>query len=124
MQQTQYPWCHSFLICTLYSETALDAVTDNTGPFAGLEQQRRNVGADLVVLMRPYVGDQICGIAWVGGYGTYSGHSYGDMSGSDRWGYSHVSVDCPEYVLGHELGLDETGSHGLGNRRLRRQHGV
>ncbi|MBW2395536.1 MAG: hypothetical protein JRG95_14845, partial [Deltaproteobacteria bacterium] len=51
------------------SNAALDALTQNSGVFSGLETKRSQVGADLVVLMRPYVGDGICGIAWLGGYG-------------------------------------------------------
>lgn len=95
-----------------HSTTALDDLTYNKGVFTGLETQRTQVGADLVVLMRPYVGDGICGIAWVGGYGTN-----GNLSVSRRWGYSHVSIDCSDEVLPHELG------HNMGLLHSRRQDG-
>lgn len=94
------------------SGTALDDVTMNRGVFAGVESLRAQVGADLVVLLRPYVGDGICGVAWVGGY-----HSGGNLVSSQRWAYSHVSVDCSDYVLGHEVG------HNFGLSHSRRQDG-
>jgi len=94
------------------SNAALDALTQNSGVFSGLETKRSQVGADLVVLMRPYVGDGICGIAWLGGYGQN-----GDFSRSRRYGYSHVSIDCGDEVLGHELG------HNMGLSHSRRQDG-
>ncbi|GLX80251.1 hypothetical protein tinsulaeT_35910 [Thalassotalea insulae] len=70
---------------------------------------RFKVKADLVVMMRPYVGDGICGIAYV------SGNGHGDMSGSWISAYSHVSIDCSDYVLAHELG------HNMGLMHSRRQ---
>ncbi|MCP5057019.1 MAG: hypothetical protein GY937_09885 [bacterium] len=97
---------------TAGSDAALDALTQNSGVFSGIEAKRTQVGADLVVLMRPYVGDGICGVAWLGGYGQN-----GDFSRSRRHGYSHVSIDCSDEVLPHELG------HNMGLSHSRRQNG-
>jgi hypothetical protein len=97
---------------TAHSHDALDAVTNNLGVFAGVEALRTTHGADLVVLLRPYTGDRICGVAWVGGY-----HSSGNLSFSRRYGYSHVSIDCSTTTLAHELG------HNMGLTHSRRQDG-
>ncbi len=94
------------------SGTALDDFTANRGVFSGVEQLRNQYGADMAVFLRPYAGDGICGIAWVGGY-----KRNGNLNGSNRYAYSHVSVDCSDYVLGHELG------HNLGLSHSRRQDG-
>lgn len=91
---------------------ALRAVTRNEGVFADVEALRDLHGADLVVLLRPYAGDGICGVAWLLGYQTD-----GDLSGYRRYAYSHVSVDCSPYVLSHELG------HNMGLLHSRRQDG-
>lgn len=91
---------------------ALRAVTRNEGVFADIEALRDLHGADLVVLLRPYAGDGICGVAWLLGYQTN-----GDLSGYQRYAYSHVSVDCSPYVLSHELG------HNMGLLHSRRQDG-
>jgi hypothetical protein len=97
---------------TASSDRALDDVTYNRGPFAGLEAQRARRGADLVVLLRPYANDGVCGVAWIGGYDTQ-----GDLRGSARYAYSHVSADCGDDVLPHEIG------HNLGLTHSRRQDG-
>ena len=95
------------------SGTALDDFTMNRGVFAGTEELRTRFGADLAVLLRPYNDDGTCGFAWIGGHGTN-----GDLASSDRYAYSHVAVDCSDYVLGHELG------HNLGLTHSRRQDGT
>ncbi len=97
---------------TISSDAALDQVTMNQGVFQGVDAQRSQVGADLVVLLRPYVGDGVCGVAWVGGY-----LANGNFSRSRRYGYSHVSIDCSDVVLPHELG------HNMGLTHSRRQDG-
>jgi hypothetical protein len=94
------------------SGDALDAISDGDGVFAGVAAKRNQVGADLVVLMRPYLNDGTCGVAWLGGY-----RANGDFSRSRGSGYSHVSIDCSDATFGHELG------HNMGLSHSRRQNG-
>jgi len=98
---------------TVDSNTALSDVTSNNGSFAHVEAARATHGADMVVLLRPYVGDGICGIAWVNGVGTG-----GNLAGWQRWTYSHTAIDCGDLTLPHELG------HNLGLKHSRRQDGT
>jgi len=103
---------------TANSERALNAITFATDQFVGdpafvgVEALRRQVGADLVILMRPYVDDGICGVAWIGGR---PGGSFASPQEKD-YAYSHVSIDCSDYVLAHELG------HNMGLVHSRRQN--
>jgi hypothetical protein len=97
---------------TVDSGTALRDFTYNRGLFADVESDRTTHGADMVVLMRPYLGDGNCGIAWVNGSGNG-----GDLTGWQRWAYSHVSIDCGDLTLPHELG------HNMGLLHSRRQDG-
>lgn len=61
---------------------------------------RDTYGADLVVFMRPYSGDGICGIAWMLGR-----HTNGNFSAYHAsMAFSHVSINCSDYVMAHELG--------------------
>lgn len=91
------------------SSTALDDLTDGSlQPQAG--QLRDQYGADLTTLMRPYARDGLCGVAWVGGYRR------GGLSSWDAdYAYSHVTIDCSDDTLGHELG------HNMGLAHSRRQ---
>jgi hypothetical protein len=92
-------------------QTALPTFQKNQAPFTGVEAARTAAGADLAVLMRPYVGDGIAGLAYVGGIGTQ-----GNLSGYKSWMYSHVSINTMDYVLAHELG------HNMGLVHSRRQN--
>jgi len=92
------------------SEDALDAITFNSDKaFESIDVQRFESGADMVVLLRPYVnGDNACGIAW-------GNHSILD---SIEYMYSHTSIDCGDYVNAHELG------HNMGLAHSRAQEEV
>jgi hypothetical protein len=91
------------------SSRALDDLTDGSlHPQAA--QLRDQYGADLTTLMRPYARDGLCGIAWVGGY-RRGGLSPGDAD----YAYSHVTIDCSDDTLPHELG------HNMGLAHSRRQ---
>jgi len=100
-----------------YSDSARssDALEDLSFGGAPLHQLaaslREQYGADLTTLMRPYANDGSCGIAWLGGPG-----SGGVLRSWDAdYAYSHVSIDCSDYVLAHELG------HNMGLGHSRRQ---
>ncbi|CAA6806867.1 MAG: Unknown protein [uncultured Sulfurovum sp.] len=56
-----------------------------------IQALRNKVGADEVVIYRPYSNDGLCGLAYYNpGYEAYA--------------YAHVSIDCAAYVTGHEVG--------------------
>ncbi|MCK6445412.1 MAG: FG-GAP-like repeat-containing protein [Planctomycetes bacterium] len=84
---------------TVNTQTALSAIQKKLAPFGSIETTRTQLGADMVVLMRPYCGDGIAGLAYVGGVGTQ-----GNLSGYKPWMYSHVAINTSDYVLAHELG--------------------
>lgn len=79
------------------SNKALDDITNQVGVFSNIETTRQSIGADLVVLLRPSINDGYCGLAWLNG-GNAS------ITGYKNYMYSHVVVDCPDYVLAHEIG--------------------
>lgn len=93
--------------------TALNALTYGTDPaLAGVATMRNNYGADLVMLMRPYVQSMgSCGLAWLGGYNNTP------MSGSASYGYSAVLDGndgyyyCDDYTFVHELGHNMGSAH-------------
>lgn len=92
------------------SEEALYAVSGfDTGMefYTHARRQSERLGADFLVSFRPYVGDGVCGIAWVGSPGS-SGYN-------PTYAVSHTSLDCGIEVNAHELG------HNMGLQHSRRQ---
>lgn len=97
------------------SDTTTNAQTLNdlgsaAGPFAGIPALRNKLGADGVVLVRPfYMNGQggNCGIAWVGGYNltpikNSSESAYAVVSEGTDMG--HSAYYCTDYTFAHELG--------------------
>lgn len=87
------------------SNADLDAVTDNTGVFAGLEDLRWAYGADLVSLFRQPPPNTGSGIAWLG---AYSGSGASESWAASRNMYSVVDLcnfaSCDTVIFAHELG--------------------
>ena len=92
---------------------ALDDVTFAAhSALAGVPGLRDQVDADLVVLVKPYANDGLCGYAWIGGYQMAG--DFGNPAEAD-YGYSVVASNCSDYNLIHELG------HNLGLAHSRRE---
>lgn len=72
--------------------------------FAEQRQIRDAIGADVMILLRPYVDDGICGQAWVN-----------NSFNSTYYMVSHTSIDCGDEVNAHELG------HNMGLLHSRKQ---
>ena len=66
-------------------------VLTDTKNNAEINALRDTVGADEVIMYRPYANDGACGIAYVN-------------TNNDAFAYAHVSIDCPSYVTAHEVG--------------------
>ncbi|HDZ32377.1 MAG TPA: hypothetical protein ENH67_05765 [Pseudoalteromonas sp.] len=95
----------------VFSDAALRDITYQQKAFENVSIRRYEVGADMVILLRPYVdGDDACGIAWANG-------SNGSVKNSKHSMFSHTSIDCGDYVMAHELG------HNMGLMHSRRQNG-
>lgn len=104
---------HSRKVSTSASDKSVEVLkrlTGNQAEFTGVTEERKEHGADMVVMLRPYANDGNCGVAWVGGWGRF-----GDMAGSKNSMYSHTSTNCGDYVMAHELG------HNMGLSHSRRQ---
>lgn len=88
------------------SYQALDHVTGQAGEsyFAEQRQIRDAIGADVMIMLRPYVNDGVCGVAWVN-----------SVFYSTSFMVSHTSIDCGDEVNAHELG------HNMGLLHSRRQ---
>lgn len=85
---------------------------------------RNNVGADNVVMYRPYAGDGACGMAYQNNYLNNP-----DATWVEKYMYSHVSIDCGGYVTAHEVGHNSGLGHSeaqgsTGAYTYARGHGV
>ncbi|WDE14208.1 reprolysin-like metallopeptidase [Thalassomonas haliotis] len=88
-----------------FSALQSQGVCNRGEAFSQVDDLREQYGADLVLLMRPYASahNGVCGIAWIGGYGTN-----GDFS-NPLWretGMGVIGMDgpCGDWVTSHELG--------------------
>ncbi|HQQ62291.1 MAG TPA: zinc-dependent metalloprotease family protein [Pseudomonadales bacterium] len=86
------------------TSTALSQLANKTHPaFAGVNLLRMQSHADFVVLLRPQKSDTaVCGLAYANGAGVVNPESNFWTTGG--YAYSHVYINCPDFVLVHELG--------------------
>lgn len=85
---------------------------------------RNSVGADNVVIYRPYAHDGVCGLA-------YQNNSLNNPSATwvEKYMFAHVTIDCGGYVTAHEVGHDSGLGHSAaqgstGAYEYARGHGV
>ena len=82
------------------SSTALGKIRTGSWPFQNISALRTQYGADMVALLRPSAGDGYCGLAYLAGPGQN-----GEIGIYAGWMFSHTTITCSDYVLGHELGV-------------------
>jgi hypothetical protein len=97
--------------------TALNYLSNAVGAFANVVALRKQYGADLVTLIRPFymkAQGRNCGVGYVGGYGgsdiaADADYAYSVVSdGSDVMGTGYY---CTDYTYAHELGHNMGSMH-------------
>ena len=85
---------------------------------------RNAVGADNVVIYRPYADDGVCGLA-------YQNNDLSDVgaTGIEKYAFAHISIDCGAYVTAHEIGHNTGLGHSVAQNSIgaysyARGHGV
>jgi hypothetical protein len=91
---------------------------------AAVHEIRNQVGADTVVMYRPYANDGACGMA-------YQNNNLHDSEATwvEKYMYAHVTIDCGGYVTAHEVGHNSGLGHSeaqgsSGAYEYARGHGV
>jgi len=102
------------------SGTVLSAIRED----AEITKIRNAVGADHVVIYRPYAGDGACGLAYQNNYLNDPNATW-----VEKYAFAHISIDCGAYVtaheVGHNTGLGHSAKQGsTGAYEYARGHGV
>jgi hypothetical protein len=105
-----------------YSETnsisiALNDLTSGVGAFAGVAALRKQSGADLVQLIRPYRRSVPgCGLAWISAANPDPSYGYSvSADGKDAEGTNTLCYDVTlAHELGHNLGAAHDRAHATG----------
>jgi hypothetical protein len=84
--------------------TAFNHLANKTHPaFAGVNALRMQTQADFVVLLRTQKSDTaVCGLAYANGAGVANPETNFWTTGG--YAYSHIYINCQDFVLVHELG--------------------
>jgi len=95
---------------TINQQDALDALTNNTGVFKGVEGLRDTYGADQVTLLRKYLHSHDgCGLAWLIKHNTPQDGYAVVRNGEIKNG--HKTYYCPDTSYAHELGHNMGCAH-------------
>ena len=110
------------------NSAALDAMRDQTGPFANLATMRTDAGADLTVFFRPIImGSGTCGIGTLPNIGSDGDFAFIDPNSINSVVNANCRTTAFTHELGHNMGLAHSARGPAGTKGTfdwSRGHGV